>query len=70
MPSTQQSQHGKGSEMGQAKQRGTFEERKELAVKEKARVTRVKADLISRRPSPKHTVLMAALAGLIAGAKK
>ena len=56
--------------MGQAKQRGTFEERKELAVKEKARVTRVKADLISRRPSPKHTVLMAALAGLIAGAKK
>lgn len=47
--------------MGQAKQRGTFEQRKELAIKEWARVAQVKANLISRRASPKHTTMITQL---------
>ncbi len=53
--------------MGQAKQRGTFEQRKELAVKERARVAQVKANLISRRASPKHTTMITQLWGYLQG---
>lgn len=53
--------------MGQAKQRGTFEQRKELAIKEWARVAQVKANLISRRASPKHTIMITQLWGYLQG---
>jgi hypothetical protein len=48
--------------MGQAKQRGTYEERRAEAIRARG----VKVDLLRRRASPKHTRLMAAVAAILA----
>lgn len=45
--------------MGQAKQRGTYEQRKEAAKERNRQERMVKAQLAQRRPSPKHVALMA-----------
>jgi len=50
--------------MGQAKQRGSFEERKVKAVERERHERIVRTQLDQRRPSPKHSVLMAYLMGL------
>lgn len=50
--------------MGQAKQRGTHEQRKAAAVERKRNEQMVKAQLAQRRPSPKHVALMGMIAAL------
>lgn len=52
--------------MGQAKQRGTFEERRASAVDRRARELALQQELMRRRPSPKHTKQMALLASMMA----
>lgn len=52
--------------MGQAKQRGTFEERRASAVDRRARELALQQELMRRRPSPKHTKHMALLAAMVA----
>ena len=53
--------------MGEAKRRGTFEERKAAAIEHDMRSQSFRAEIERRNPSPKHTRLMAAVVGLIAG---
>ncbi len=56
--------------MGQAKQRGTYEQRKSEA-EERARHERmVKAYLAQRRPSPKHVAFMSTIAAMIHAVNK
>ena len=54
--------------MGQAKRRGTFEERKALAI-ELATLERTQSERTTeirrRRPSPKHVALMGIVAALM-----
>lgn len=56
--------------MGQAKARGSFEERKAEAVKKKAEQDRIRREIAKRRPSPKISkegmVLNAIISGLCA----
>lgn len=47
--------------MGQAKKRGTFEQRKQAAEERDRHQRMVKAQLAQRLPSPKHVALMGAL---------
>lgn len=54
--------------MGQARQRGNFEQRKAEAVERDKLNRRIRAELMQRRPSPKHVKLMAAIAAVL-GAK-
>lgn len=58
--------------MGQAKQRGSYEERRASAVDRRARELALQQELMRRRPSPKHTKQMALLASMmvIAGGVK
>ena len=49
--------------MGEAKRRGTYEERKRAAM---ARDALVVSEIAQRKPSPKHLQLMATVAGIIA----
>ena len=55
--------------MGQAKRRGTFEERKALAIElatlERTQSERTMAEIRRRRPSPKHVALMGIVAALM-----
>ena len=55
--------------MGQAKRRGTFEERRalatELAALEKTQSARTMAEIRRRRPSPKHMAMMGIVAALM-----
>lgn len=50
--------------MGQAKQRGTFEQRKAAAEERNHHERMVKAQLAQRRPSPKHVALMGMIAAM------
>ncbi len=50
--------------MGQAKQRGTYEQRKAAAEERNRHERMVKAQLAQRRPSPKHVALMGMLAAM------
>ena len=50
--------------MGQAKQRGTFEQRKAAAEERNRQERMVKAQLAQRRPSPKHAALMGMIAAM------
>ena len=51
-----------GEHMGQAKQRGTYEQRKATAEKRSRHERMVKTQLAQRRPSPKHVTLMGMIA--------
>jgi len=55
--------------MGEAKRRGTYEERKALAVQmatlERTQSERTMAEIKRRRPSPKHVALMGIVAALM-----
>ena len=48
--------------MGEAKRRGTFEERKALAVSRNKEQTRIRVEVERRKPSPKHTALVSMMA--------
>ena len=50
--------------MGQAKQRGTYEQRKVTAEDRNRHDRMVKAQLEQRRPSPKHVALMGMMAAM------
>lgn len=50
--------------MGEAKIRGTFEERKAAAIERDMRSLAARAEIERRKPSPKHTRLMASILGL------
>lgn len=50
--------------MGQAKQRGTYEQRKATAEERNRHERTVKAQLAQRRPSPKHVALMGLIAAM------
>ena len=52
--------------MGEAKRRGTFEERKDVATERDFKWRAAMAEIEYRKPSPKHTRLMATIAGLVA----
>jgi len=52
--------------MGQAKQRGSYEERRAKAIDRRAREIALQQELMRRRPSPKHTRTMALLAAMVA----
>ena len=58
--------------MVQAKQRGSYEERRASAVGRRVRELALQQELMRRRPSPKHTKQMALLASMmvIAGGVK
>ena len=51
--------------MGQAKQRGNYDERKALAIDHNRKSHAVMTELVRRRPSPKHTALMCMIAELV-----
>lgn len=53
--------------MGQAKQRGTFEERKTEAVERDQKRRMAMAEIERRRPSPKHVALMGMIAAMMQG---
>ena len=53
--------------MGEAKRRGTLEERKAAAVAYDRKRQAAKAEVARRKPSPKHTLLMVTAAGLASG---
>lgn len=48
--------------MGEAKRRGTYEQRKALAIERDIRIAQQRVFTQRRRPSGKHMVLMSALA--------
>ena len=48
--------------MGEAKRRGTFEERKATAVKRGMKFAAAMAEIERHKPSPKHLLLMKAIA--------
>lgn len=50
--------------MGQAKQRGTLEQRKAEAEKREAEKRLMNSQLLQRRPSPKHVALMGMIAAM------
>jgi hypothetical protein len=50
--------------MGQAKRRGTYEQRKAAAEERSRKELMVKAQLLQRRPSPEHVALMGMIAAL------
>ncbi len=50
--------------MGQAKRRGTFEQRKAAAIERSRQERMAMAHVLQRRPSPKHVALMAAIAAM------
>ena len=50
--------------MGQAKLRGTFEERKAKAEKLAIEIFTLQAEIQRRRPSPKHSMMLAQLMAL------
>jgi hypothetical protein len=50
--------------MGQAKQRGTFEERKTAAVDRDQKRRLAMIDIERRKPSPKHVALMSMIAAM------
>ena len=50
--------------MGQAKKRGTFEERKAAAEELANEKHKLQTEMQRRRPSPKHLALMASVFGL------
>lgn len=50
--------------MGQAKQRGTYEQRKVVAEERNRHDWMIKAQLAQRRPSPKHVALMGLIAAM------
>jgi hypothetical protein len=56
--------------MGQAKQRGTFEERKSAAVERNKKQRLAMLDIQRRKPSPKHVALMGMIAATMAGASQ
>jgi hypothetical protein len=47
--------------MGQAKLRGTYEQRKAAAEERRREADKLKAEVVRRKPSPKHLALMAVL---------
>ena len=51
--------------MGEAKRRGTFEERKAKAIARDQQIMMAKRGIDMRRPSPKHIQLMAMVAGIV-----
>ena len=53
--------------MGQAKQRGTFEERKAAAVERDKKRRVAMTEVARRRPSPKHVALMGMIAAMTQG---
>lgn len=53
--------------MGQAKQRGTFEERKAAAVELEKKRRMGMVEVARRRPSPKHVALMGMIAAMTHG---
>lgn len=53
--------------MGQAKQRGTFDERKAVAVERGSRELMLKTEIARRRPSPKHVAMMGMIAAMMLG---
>jgi len=56
--------------MGQAKQRGTFDQRKAVAIERNREIAKLRAAHESTRPlSAKTSVTMTAILGLIAGAQ-
>ena len=50
--------------MGQAKQRGTYEQRKAEAEERNRNARMVKAQLAQRRPSPKHVAFLGMIAAM------
>lgn len=50
--------------MGQAKARGTFEERKAAAIERDEKRRAAYAEVQRRKPSPKHSMLMATILGM------
>jgi len=50
--------------MGQAKQRGTYEQRKLEAEDRNRHERTIKAELAQRRPSPKHVAFMGLVAAM------
>lgn len=54
-------------EMGQAKQRGTFEERKAAAVEREQKRRMAMMEVARRRPSPKHVAFMGMIAAMMQG---
>ena len=53
--------------MGQAKQLGTFEERRAAAVELEKKRRMVMVEVARRRPSPKHVALMGMIAAMMHG---
>ena len=53
--------------MGEAKRRGTFEERKAAATERDVKWQAAMAEIERRKPSTKHTFLMATMVCLVAG---
>ena len=53
--------------MGQAKQRGSFEQRKALAVERDSEIAKLRVAYERTRPTQKVSVTTTALMGLIAG---
>lgn len=52
--------------MGQAKQRGTYEERKSMAIKRDNKIREEQAKIARRRPSPKYSKSSIQLAAIAA----
>lgn len=56
--------------MGQAKQRGTFEQRQAEGEERKRKEREMMAEVYRRRPSPKHTAFMASMLALASAGLK
>lgn len=52
--------------MGQAKRRGSFEQRKQRGIEHRARELAAKQAVAIRRPSPKHITLQTTIAAALA----
>ena len=55
--------------MGQAKRRGSFDERKQAAIERDRKIQAARVEIERRKPSHKHIALMAAMYGIIHGVK-
>ena len=53
--------------MGEARRRGTYEERKAMAIERDRKAAMGRQEVETRKPSPKHMRMVSALAGLTAG---
>ncbi len=56
--------------MGQAKQRGTFEDRKKAAIERDEKRRRMEVEINRRRASPKHIALFGIVAEMMTSVRK